>query len=209
MPGALSIRLAADIIHYTRTSPPPLLPLFRSEHQLRLLGELFVYAGEARSVSELANATGIPQATVSREVGRLEEAGLLRSARRGRLRLVEVDDQLPYYPELRSLLLKTIGPAKALGHELSEIAGIDEAYIYGSWAARYHGERGPAPRDIDVIVIGEPDLDALYAACRRVERELRLDVNPVVRSPAEWQQRGSGFLAGVRKGPLVPLLGAP
>jgi len=86
----------------------PLLPIFRSEHQLHLLGELFVYAAHARSVAELAVATGIPQATVSREVGRMDEAGLVRSVRRGRLRLVEANDRLPYYHELRSLLLKTI-----------------------------------------------------------------------------------------------------
>lgn len=200
--------MPSDIIHDTRTSSPPLLPLFRSEHQLRLLGELFVYAPDPRSVSELANVTGIPQATVSREVARLEEAGLVRSRRRGRLRLVEPNDQLPYYHELRSLLIKTIGPAAVLAHELSRVAGIDHAFIFGSWAARYHGERGPAPHDIDLVVIGEPDLDALYAACRRAEAELRLDVNPVVRSKAEWRRRGSGFLADVRKGPLVPLGGA-
>ena len=46
--------------------------------QLHLLGELFVYVREPRSVSELVAATGIPQATVSREVARLEDAGLLR-----------------------------------------------------------------------------------------------------------------------------------
>ena len=184
------------------------MPLFRSEHQLRLLGELFVYASEARSVSELAAATGIPQATVSREVARLEEAGLLRSVRRGRLRLVEADVQLPYHHELRALLLKTIGPAAVLTQELSGVPGIDEAFVYGSWAARYHGEPGPAPRDIDLLVIGEPDLDGLYAACRRVEKELRLDVNPIVRSPAEWQRRGPSFLAEVRRGPLVAVAGA-
>jgi DNA-binding transcriptional ArsR family regulator len=185
------------------------LPLFRSEHQLRLLGELFVYAGEPRSVSELVAATAIPQATVSREVSRLEEAGLLRSTRRGRLRLVAPDDQLPYYHDLRSLLLKTIGPAALLSRELSEVPGIDRAFIYGSWAARYHGQRGSAPRDIDVVVIGEPELDGLYAACRRVEHELHLDVNPIVRSPAEWKQRSPGFLADVRNGPLVPVVGTP
>ena len=200
--------MASGIIRYTRTTPPPLLPLFRSEHQLRLLGELFMYAGEARSVSELAAATGIPQATVSREVARLEEAGLLRSVRRGRLRLVEADEQLPYHHELRALLLKTIGPAAVLMQELSGVPGIDEAFVYGSWAARYHGEPGPAPRDIDLLVIGEPDLDRLYAACRRVEKELRLDVNPIVRSPAEWQRRGPSFLADLRKGPLVAVVGA-
>jgi DNA-binding transcriptional ArsR family regulator len=199
--------LVSDIIHDTRTSPPPLLPLFRSEHQLRLLGELFVYTGEPRSISELAAATDIPQATVSREVARLEDAGLLRSVRRGRLRLVQADDQLPYYPELRSLLLKTIGPAAVLANELSGVPGIDEAFVYGSWAARYHGERGAAPRDVDVVVIGQPDLDALYAACRRAERTLRMDVNPIVRSAAEWRQRTPGFLTEVRKGPLVSVVG--
>jgi DNA-binding transcriptional ArsR family regulator len=207
--GRSRSRLASDIIHYTRTTPPPLLPLFRSEHQLHLLGELFVYAGEARSISELSTATGIPQATVSREVGRLEEAGLLRSVRRGRLRLVEANDQLPYYPELRVLLLKTIGPAPVLAHELGAVKGIDEAFIFGSWAARYHGEPGPSPRDIDLMVIGEPDLDAIYAACRRAEASIRLDVNPIVRSRTEWRRRGSGFLADVRKGPLVQVSGRP
>src|SRR5581483_10945987 len=199
--------LPSDIIHYTRTSPPPLLPLFRSEHQLHLLGELFVYAAQARSVAELAAATGIPQATVSQEVARLDEAGLVRSARRGRLRLVEANDRLPYYPELRSLLLKTIGPAAVLSRELAGAGGIDRAFIFGSWAARYHGEPGPAPNDIDLMVIGEPDLDELYAACRRAEAEIHLDVNPVVRSKSEWRHRGSGFLAGVRKGPTVSVAG--
>jgi DNA-binding transcriptional ArsR family regulator len=199
--------LPGDIIQDTRTPPPPLLPLFRSENQLRLLGELFVYTGEARSISELAAVTGIPQATVSREVARLEEAGLLKSVQRGRLRLVEADDQLPYYPELRALLLKTIGPAALLGQELSGVPGIEAAFVYGSWAARYNGERGPAPRDIDVVVIGEPDLDELYAACRRAERELRLDVNPIVRPRAEWRRRTPGFLTDVRNGPLVAVVG--
>jgi len=192
-----------DIIHHTRTSPPPLLPLFRSEHQLRLLGELFVYPGEPLAVSELAAVTGIPQATVSREVGRLSEVGLLRSVRRGRMRLVQANDQLPYYPELRGLLLKTVGPAAVLSHELASVEHIDEAFIFGSWAARYQGEGGPAPRDIDVLVIGEPDLDAVYSACRRAEAGIRLDVNPIVRSKAAWRRRGPGFLAEVRNGPLV------
>ena len=172
---------------------------------MQLLGELFVYASEGRSISELTAATGVPQATVSREVARLEEAGLLRSIRRGRLRLVQANEHLPYYPELRALLLKTIGPAAVLRRALADISGIDLAFIFGSWAARYHGERGPAPNDIDLLVIGEPNLDALYAACRGAERELHLDVNPVVRPAADWRKRGAGFLADIRKGPLVPV----
>jgi DNA-binding transcriptional ArsR family regulator len=177
--------------------------LFRSAHQLRLLGELFVRADEPKSIAELSQATGIPQATVSREVARLEEAGVLHTTTRGRLRLVEANDRLPYYSELRSLLLKTIGPAAVLRDRLGAVAGIEEAYIFGSWAARYHGEQGPPPNDIDLLVLGALDLDELYAACRQAEAELRLDVNPVVRTTGEWRRRDRGFLDAVRRGPLV------
>jgi DNA-binding transcriptional ArsR family regulator len=201
--------MTADIIHHTRTTPPALLPIFRSEHQLRLLGELFVRAGEARSLSELATATGVPQATVSREIERLHRAGLVTSSRRGRLRLVDANRQLPYFEELRSLLLKTVGPAAALREALAEIDSVDDAFIFGSWAARYEGETGPPPNDIDLLVVGNPDLDELYAALRAVERDLRLDVNPVVRSPAEWQDADAGFLDQVRRGPLVRVSPAP
>lgn len=207
-PASRHTRLPSDIIHDTRTSSPSLLPLFRSEQQLRLLGELFVRAEGPRSIAELARDTGIPQPTVSREVARLEASGILRSARRGRLRLVEADDRLPWFAELRSLLLKTIGPQIVLREALANVGGIDEAYIFGSWAARYHGSAGPAPNDIDLLVVGEPDLDELYAACRRAERDLRLDVNPVTRTPTEWRARDRGFLDEIRRGPLVPVGGS-
>lgn len=160
-------------------------------------------------MAELSRATDIPQATVSREVARLEGAGLLRSTTRGRLRLVEANDRLPYYGDLRSLLLKTIGPAAVLRDRLEVVAGIEEAYIFGSWAARYHGEPGPPPNDIDLVVIGDLELDELYAACREAEAELRLDVNPVVRTRAEWRRRDGGFLDAIRRGPLVALRAAP
>lgn len=195
----------ADIIHVTRTSAPSLLPLFRSPQQLKLLGELFVRAREPMSIGELSEATGIPQATVSREVARLSEAGVLRTSVRGRLRLVEANDRLPYHGELRSLLLKTIGPAAALEDHLAAVDGVEEVYIFGSWAARYHGQPGPPPGDIDVLVVGAVDLDDVYAACRRAEADLRLDVNPVVRTAAEWRRRDRGFLDAIRKGPLVPV----
>ena len=160
-------------------------------------------ADEPRSIAELAEATGIPPSTVSREVARLREAGLLRTVRRGRLLLVEADRTLAYFEELRALLLKTVGPVAVLRDVLADVKGIDASFIFGSWARRHHGDAGPPPRDIDLLVIGDPPLDDLYRACRQAERMLRLDVTPVVRSPAEWRRPGTGFLAEVKRGPLV------
>jgi hypothetical protein len=52
--------------------------------------------------------------------------------------------------------------------------------IYGSWATRYEGITGPAPNDVDVIVIGEVPRRDMYEAAERAEQRLGLSVNPVV-----------------------------
>ncbi|MGQ0670645.1 MAG: MarR family transcriptional regulator [Actinomycetota bacterium] len=197
--------IAGDIIRSVSESPPGLLPIFRSRHQLRLLGYLFVHAGSEFSIAELERRTGISQQTISREVDRLARAGLLSVRPAGRMRLVEADAGSPYFFELRALLLKVSGPAVVLAESLAGVTGIREAYLFGSWALRYQGELGPPPADVDVLVVGDADPDAVEAVCVDVGRRLRIEVNPVVLSDEEWRRSGSGFLRQLRRGPLVQL----
>jgi hypothetical protein len=42
---------------------------------------------------------------------------------------------------LGDLLALTYGPAAVLSERLATVKGVDEAYVYGSWAARYAGAR--------------------------------------------------------------------
>jgi predicted nucleotidyltransferase len=198
-------RIPGDNIRSVSESPPGLLPIFRSRHQLRLLGELFVHAGSAFSIAELERRTGIPQQTISREVDRLSKAGLLAVRSVGRTKLVEANADSPYFTELRALLLKAAGPAVVLGDRLAQVSGITEAYVFGSWARRYEGEVGPPPADVDVLIVGDADPDAVEAACVVAGRELGLEVNPVVLSKQEWRRSRSGFVRQVRNGPLVQL----
>lgn len=174
---------------------------------LRLLGELFFAHDDGLvSLADLARATGVSQAGVSREIDRLEAAGLVTSTRHGRNRLVAVNTDSPYFAELRALLRKVVGPPYLLATYLGLVPGVEEAYIFGSWAARFQGQEGLLPNDIDVLVIGDVDLDAVYQACRSAESVLRLDVNPVVRTREQWEHDESGFIDEVRRGPLVRVL---
>ena len=92
-----------------------------------------------------------------------------------------------------------------LAAHLGGVEGIAEAFLFGSWARRYAGEPGAPPGDIDVVIIGEPDVDEVYNACRDAGAELGQEVNPVLLSPDEWKARRSGFVRQVRGGPLVAL----
>jgi DNA-binding transcriptional ArsR family regulator len=192
-----------DIIQNVSESAPTLLPIFRSQSQLRLLGYLFVHPESEISIGDLERKTGIPQQTISREVDRLVEAGLLAVRSLGRMRLVAANPDSPYFAELQALLLKAAGPALLLSEALAEVHGIREAHIFGSWARRYRGEPGPAPADVDLVVIGDADPETVESLSVEVGRRLGLEVNPVVLSEQEWDDADSGFLRQLHEGPLV------
>lgn len=173
---------------------------------MRLLGHLFLRPDVEHTIADLERATGIPQQTLSREMARLVQAGLVRDRRQGRMHLVAANQASPYFPELAGLLLKALGPKEVLADELAGVRGIQEAYIFGSWARRYDGVAGDPPRDVDLVVIGEPDVDQVYEACQRTARKVAQEVNPVVLTPKEWKQKRSGFLREVGAGSLVQVV---
>jgi len=156
-------------------------------------------------MNELSQTTGVPQPSVSREVARLREAGVVRveGSRNNRQVSAEVDSVI--FPDLQSLLLKTVGPKPVLETGLRDVAGVESAFIYGSWARRYEGEAGAPPGDIDLLVVGTPMVDAVYDVTERASAQFGREVNPTVLTRSEWESSSEGFLEQVRRSPLVTL----
>jgi DNA-binding transcriptional ArsR family regulator len=183
-----------------------LLPLLRSPLLGELLAWIYLHPDEAYSVTDLAKRFGTSQSTVSREADRLSVAGLIREVRRGNVRLLQADLDGPLARPLTELLTLTYGPAAVLNDLLATVHGVDEAYIYGSWAARYAGEPGPPPRDVDVLVVGDADDDDIFEAARAAERRLGREVNIHRVAAKAWRApTHDPFLASVRSRPLVSI----
>lgn len=102
-------------------------------------------------------------------------------------------------------MLKTIGPKALLEEQLRGLHGVDRALIYGSWARRYHGEPGPLPQDVDVMVIGTADVGDIRTAEDNASRTLGRDVNVSVLTPGEWDSSQTGFVAHLKSEPRVEL----
>lgn len=188
-----------------RTRPPTLLPIFRSRGQVRLLTRIFVTKAADMPLTRLAAEIGMAQSRVHAEANRLEFAGLVRSRRVGNVRILEANPDSPYQPEFETLLLKAFGPVAILEETLRRVQGIEFAYIFGSWASRYEGVEGVAPGDLDVLVVGTPNVAAIRRAARAAARDLGRDVNPVIVTPDEWRRAESGFLRTLKERALVPL----
>jgi predicted nucleotidyltransferase len=119
---------------------------------------------------------------------------------------VRAQTDSPYYAGLADVLTKAFGVPAVMVKTLQNVSGIEDAYIYGSWAARHDGQPGTRPvGDIDVLVLGQPDRDQLYEAVSAAEQHLGRPVQATVRDP-EWLESGSGsFYDNVTSRPMLKL----
>jgi DNA-binding transcriptional ArsR family regulator len=184
-----------------RSDAPSLLPVFRSRHQADLLTLLFLHPEQDHTVTELAARLRIPLTTAHRELARLEGAGLLTGRAVGRSRLLRANTDHRAFGPLAQLLLVSFGPHVVVAEEFAALSRISQVVIYGAWAARYAGVDGPAPRDIDVLIVGTPDRPGVYAAAERVETRLGIPVNPTLRSPARWQASDDTLVTSIKAAP--------
>ena len=197
--------MADDNVCHVRTSPPGLIPLFRSEGQARLLAVLFDRTRPPLSIGQLSVLADSPIPTVSREVQRLAEHEMVDIEQVGRTRLVTANWGLPWAATLAELLAQTVGLPAIIGRALAEVPAVEEAYIFGSWAARYVGEDGRQPNDIDLLVVGDVLLDDLRAPLKPAEMTAGLYVNPTIVPRSQWEDLDDPFVATVRERPLVPV----
>lgn len=189
-----------------RGPSPSLLPILRSQQQGEILALLLGDPGRELSLTEISRLTGAPHPSVYREVERAEQAGLVTTRKVGNTRLVRADASSPYFAGLAEVLTRAFGVPAVLAEELRPVSGIEQAYVYGSWAARHDGQPGRRPvGDIDVLVLGTPDRDHLYDALGVAERRLGRPVQATVRD-ADWLSSGSGsFHDTVTSRPMLKL----
>jgi predicted nucleotidyltransferase len=190
-----------------RSIGPALLPVFRSQHQAELLMWLLLHPEQEFGMSTLAARLGVPLSTLHREVVRLEEAALVSSRTLGRNRLLRAAQDHPAIPALTRLLEVTFGPRTVVAEEFA-IPGAELVVIFGSWAARYEGEAGPPPHDIDVLVVGRVDRVDVYEAADRAHDRLGIEVNPVVRSRPQWEDADDALVSQVQASAHLVVFGA-
>ena len=123
--------------------------------------------------------------------------------------MVRAETDSVVFGPLAQLMAVTFGPVPVLREVLAPVVGIREAYIYGSWAARFAQVPGPVPGDIDVLVIGTADPDDLDAVAAETTTRLGREVSIRRVRPAAWDAAtDDAFKATVTSRPMVALLPA-
>jgi len=173
----------------------------------RLLAFYFTNPTARRHLRDLGQQLAVDPSNLSRELRRLEREGLFRSEVSGRQKYFQLNRKYPLFKEVRSIVTKTIGAKFQIAAVLQKIKGIEEAYVYGSFARNQQD----AASDIDVLIIGNPGAEILAVAIRKLERELGREINYTVLSRKEFTSRRArkdAFLENVWHNRRVPLVNA-
>jgi predicted nucleotidyltransferase len=172
-----------------------------------VLALLFGHAEQSFYTRQIAREAGASVGAVQRELESLSKVGLIVRNKLGNQVFYQANREANVFPEMRTLVNKTIGVFHVLRTALQALSKrIVVAFVYGSVA---RGEE-TAQSDIDIMVIGDAKLGDILSRLSRIEKAIGRPVNPTVYSIAEFKSKRAGgnhFLDAVLKGKKVFLLG--
>jgi len=180
--------------------------LFSSKLRIKLL-DVFLSSPDARFyIRELGRKIKEEAKNVSRELKNVEALGLLISEKQGNLKYYSVNENFFLYPELKAIIFKTTGVQGLLKEALERLKGIETAFIYGTYATGKESESS----DVDIMIIGKPDLTELNEIISDLEEKLNREINYMCFDQEEFKERrkaGDAFINDVLSGEKIMLKG--
>jgi uncharacterized protein len=154
-----------------------------------VLSILYGHVGKGFYLRQLARLTNIALGPVQREIRQLVEAGLVSKKTIGTQTLYSANRESPVFREIKGLVTKTVGMHDVLAEALSSLRDeINLAFVYGSIARSREREHS----DVDVMVVGKVDFDAIVEKLRDAEKTLNREINPTVYSIREFSKKLRG-----------------
>lgn len=153
------------------------------------------------AVDELAERVQVSRVSINAEVRRLVALGLVDVSKQGSRRLITLADT-PAARAIRDLAVLACGVPAVVADEFGDIHGGEHVFIYGSWAARDSGEPGRLPQDVDVLVVGSADRDAVFEAAERATSRIGIPVSARRVSLQAWNDAGDPFVRTIRARPM-------
>ncbi len=192
--------------------------LFGSGTRVDVLWTFMQHPDEWLGPREIQRMTGRPYEDVRRASIQLcTELGLLNfrvtgtsesqeKRRKAVHRPFRLNSRHPLIKPLRMLFEHSIGALKVLEDWLTELGGIEVAFIFGSFAV---SEQRPES-DIDLVIIGKHTLDSIIGAVSKVEKRTGRELQVFTYSPAEWFKKvkaGDHFPVSLMEATKIFLVG--
>jgi predicted nucleotidyltransferase len=155
---------------------------------------------------QLARLLKVEPGVFQKDINNLVQEGILTSEFQANSRFFQLNKKYALYPEIKSILFKTVGAEGQLRTLFAKNKNIHAAFIFGSYAK---GEEDFLS-DIDVMLIGNINEKEFLSGLKKIEDKLKREINYHIYSSDEWRKKiidKFSFVGEVVKKPKIFLIG--
>lgn len=177
-----------------------------SKVRIKLLTLFLTNPGKIYHVREITRRTDEEINAVRRELARMEKAGMVASEWRQNRRFYKFRKDYVLYPELSTLIAKTIGLGADIIKNRAKLGKIKYAFLASAFAKNTQ----LSPNDVDLFIVGNVVLPELSVIVKEEEVRRDREINYTVMTEEEFlfrKRRRDPFLVSILAVPRVMLLG--
>jgi predicted nucleotidyltransferase len=153
--------------------------LISSKTRIKLLLKFFLNSNTTAYLRSLESEFGESTNAIRLELNRLEKAGMLSSFAEGNKKFFKANTNHPLFGEIHNIVLKHIGLDKVVINVVERLGDVKEVYLAGSFS------RGLDSQIIDLIFIGNIDINYLVSLLSKVEKIIHRKIRYLIYNPAE------------------------
>ncbi len=177
-----------------------------SRVRVKLLSIFLGKPGGMYYVRELTRMAKEEINAIRRELKRMQDAGMLKSEKRGNRLYYSYRVSYPFYPELLSLVIKSSPVGQQLSSNKSKLGFIKFAFLSQKLIRGLDRD----PEHIDLLVIGKVIMPQLSLIVKKLEKILGSEINYSSMTEDEYKYRKSRkdpFITSVLLQPRVMIIG--
>ena len=155
--------------------------IITSKMRINILMRLFLNANQEVYLRELANEFEASPSQVKEELENLSAAGLLGSRKAGRMIKFKANINHPLFPELQSMVSKSLGMDRILDSIIIRLGNLKQAILIDDYA------QGRDTGIIDLVLVGDIDRNNLDDLVAKTEKYLKRKIRTLVLNEKEFK----------------------
>ena len=168
-----------------------------SSTRIRILMRLFLNPESRAYLRELATEFSCSPSQIGYELKQLSTSQLVTKEKNGRNILYQANQGHPLFPELRSMVMKTLGMQRLMETVLNHLGDLELALLVDDYA------EGKDSGIIDLVLVGNIDREYLQQLVQSAEKHIKRKVRTLVLAHADY----TALKPSLAKRPQVVLLG--
>lgn len=163
--------------------------LITSKTRIRILMRLFLNPAQKVYLRELAEEFNASPSQIKDELTQLVAAGFLLNEKQGRQIDYMANTSHPLYPELHSIVKKTLGMDRVIDSIIERLGNLKKAILLDDYAA------GKDTGLIDLVLVGNIDRKNLDDLVRKTEKYIGRKIRTLVLHEDEYKKMQDMFSA--------------